>query len=117
MWYSVFLNAAADQAEALSEALMEAGALSVSLEDADAGTPEERPQFGEPGSVNEQLWDHSVMIALFDADVDLAAILAQASAAIGLDAVPDFRVEEVAEQNWVQLTQSQFDPIQINEKL
>lgn len=117
MWYSVFLNAAADQAEALSEALMEAGALSVSLEDADAGTPEERPQFGEPGSVNEQLWDHSVVIALFDADVDLAAILAQASAAIGLDAVPDFRVEEVAEQNWVQLTQSQFDPIQINEKL
>lgn len=117
MWYSVYLNAAADQAEALSEALMEGGALSVSLEDADAGTPEERPQFGEPGSVNEQLWDHSVVIALFDADADLAAVLAEAAAAVGLDAVPSFRVEEVAEQNWVQLTQSQFDPIQINERL
>lgn len=117
MWYSVFLNAAADQAEALSEALMEAGALSVSLEDADAGTPEERPQFGEPGSVNEQLWDRSVVIALFDADIDIASALAQASAAVGLDSVPDFRVEEVPEQNWVHLTQAQFDPIQINERM
>lgn len=117
MWYSVALNAAADQAEALSEALMEVGALSVSLEDADAGTPEERPQFGEPGSVNEQLWDHSVVIALFAADADLATALAQASAAAGLEAIPPFRVNEVAEQNWVQLTQAQFDPIQINDKL
>jgi len=117
MWYSVFLKAAADQAEALSEALMEAGALSVSLEDADAGTPEERPQFGEPGSVNERLWDHSIVIALFDANADLASALAQAAAEAGLDAVPEFRLEEVAEQNWVQLTQSQFDPIQINDRL
>ncbi|WP_018608390.1 50S ribosomal protein L11 methyltransferase [Uliginosibacterium gangwonense] len=117
MWYSVFLKAAADQADALSEALMETGALSVSLEDADAGTPEEKPQFGEPGSVNEHLWDRSVVVALFDADADLATSLAQAAALAGLDAVPDFRVEEVAEQNWVQLTQSQFEPIKINERM
>ena len=117
MWYSVSLKAAAEQAEALSEALMEAGALSVSLEDADAGTPEERPQFGEPGSVNERLWDQSVVVALFDEKADLATALAEAAAAVGLEAVPEFSIEEVAEQNWVQLTQSQFDPIQINERL
>lgn len=117
MWYSVFLKAAADQADALSEALMEAGALSVSLEDADAGTPEEKPQFGEPGSVNEHLWDRSVVVALFDADADLASALTEAAAIAGLDAVPDFHVEEVAEQNWVQLTQSQFEPIKINERM
>lgn len=117
MWYSVFLKAAADQADALSEALMEAGALSVSLEDADAGTPEEKPQFGEPGSVNEHLWDRSVVVALFDADADLASALTEAAAIAGLDAVPDFHVEEVAEQNWVQLTQSQFEPIKINDRM
>lgn len=117
MWFSVSLKAQADQAESLSEALMEAGALSVSLEDADAGTPEEKPQFGEPGSINESLWDHSIVIALFDANADLAAALAEASAAVGLDAVPEFRIDEVEEQNWVQLTQSQFDPIQINDRL
>ncbi|MBS1207652.1 MAG: ribosomal protein methyltransferase [Proteobacteria bacterium] len=117
MWYSVSLKAAAEQAEALSEALMAAGALSVSIEDADAGTELETPQFGEPGSVNEQLWDRSVVIALFEETADIPAALAQAADEVGLDDVPSFRVDEVAEQNWVQLTQSQFDPIQINERL
>jgi len=117
MWYSVSLKAAADQAEALSEALMEAGALSVSLEDADAGTERETPQFGEPGSVNERLWDHSVVIALFEDTANIPALLAEAVAAVGLDAMPDFSVEEVAEQNWVQLTQAQFDPIHITDQL
>lgn len=117
MWYSVSLKAAAEQAEALSEALMEAGALSVSIEDADAGTERETPQFGEPGSVNERLWDHSVVIALFDAQADIPALLADAVSAVGLEDMPEFSVEEVAEQNWVQLTQSQFDPIRINDRL
>ncbi|MDP5239143.1 50S ribosomal protein L11 methyltransferase [Uliginosibacterium sp. 31-16] len=117
MWYSVSLKAAAEQAEALSEALMEAGALSVSIEDADAGTERETPQFGEPGSVNERLWDHSVVIALFEKTANIPAALAQAAEAVGLDDVPPFHIEEIAEQNWVQLTQSQFDPIRINERL
>lgn len=117
MWHSVSLQAAAEQAEALSEALMEAGALSVSIEDADAGTELETPQFGEPGSVNEKLWDRSVVIALFEASADLPAALAAAAAAVGLEDVPAFTVEDVAEQNWVQLTQSQFDPIHITDNL
>jgi ribosomal protein L11 methyltransferase len=49
MWISVTLQADADRAEALSDALMEHGALSVSIEDADAGTEARAPQFGEPG--------------------------------------------------------------------
>lgn len=117
MWYSVSFEAAADQADALSEALMDAGALSVSIEDADAGTERETPQFGEPGSVNERLWARSVVIALFAAGADIPAALAQAAVIVGLNDVPDFRVAEVAEQNWVQLTQSQFDPIRINERM
>ncbi|KAF7598377.1 MAG: 50S ribosomal protein L11 methyltransferase [Candidatus Dactylopiibacterium carminicum] len=117
MWHSVSLKAPAEQAEALSEALMEAGALSVSIEDADAGTDAEKPQFGEPGSINERLWDHSVVIALFDADADIPVLLAAAVSEAGLDSVPDFSVETVEEQNWVQLTQAQFDPIHINDQL
>ncbi|MFA9439839.1 50S ribosomal protein L11 methyltransferase [Uliginosibacterium sp. sgz301328] len=117
MWYSVTLKAEAERAEALSEALMDSGALSVSIEDADAGTDREKPQFGEPGHVNERLWDHSNVVALFDADVELAVALAQAAGIAGLDAVPEFTVDEVAEQNWVQLTQSQFDPIRITDRM
>ena len=120
MWISVTLQAEADKAEALSDALMEAGALSVSIEDADAGTEAERPQFGEPGHLPTALWDHSRVIALFDAAADpaeLGAMLAEAARAAGFDAVPPFSTETVAEQNWVQLTQSQFDPIRITDRL
>lgn len=117
MWISVILQADATRAEALSEALMEHGALSVSIDDADAGTDAEKPQFGEPGMHPASLWDHSRVIALFDTDTDLAKALATASAAAGLAAVPPFTIEEVEEQNWVQLTQSQFDPIRITDRL
>lgn len=120
MWISVTLQAEAEKAEALSDALMEAGALSVSIEDADAGTEAERPQFGEPGHLPTALWDHSRVIALFDGTADageLGAMLAEAARAAGFDAVPPFSTETVAEQNWVQLTQSQFDPIRITDRL
>jgi len=117
MWLSVILQADATRAEALSEALMEHGALSVSIDDADAGTDAEKPQFGEPGMSPASLWDHSRVVALFDTDTDLAQALATASAAVGLKTVPPFTIEEVEEQNWVQLTQSQFDPIRITEHL
>lgn len=35
--------------DVLGDALMDAGALSVSIEDADADTPDEQPLYGEPG--------------------------------------------------------------------
>lgn len=120
MWISVTLQADADKAEALSDALMEAGALSVSIEDADAGTAAETPQFGEPGHLPTSLWAHSRVLALFDGDTAgdaLAAMLGEAATAAGFDAVPPFSTETIAEQNWVQLTQSQFDPIRVTERM
>jgi ribosomal protein L11 methylase PrmA len=43
------IEIAQEQAEAWSDALFDLGALSVSVEDADADTPDEQPLFGEPG--------------------------------------------------------------------
>ena len=120
MWISVTLQADAARAEALSDALMDAGALSVSIEDADAGTDAETPQFGEPGHLPTALWDHSRVIALVSGDLQheqLRAMLAEAAQAAGFDVVPAYTTEDVAEQNWVQLTQSQFDPIRITDRL
>jgi ribosomal protein L11 methyltransferase len=116
-WQSVSFLTDAARAEPMCDALLEAGALAASIEDADAGTPEEQPQFGEPGSVNSPGWDHSRVVALLEADADVAALLAEASAAIGLCPAPDYAVELVADQNWVQLTQSQFDPIRVSGRL
>ena len=116
-WQSVSFLTDASHAEPLCDALIEAGALSASIEDADAGTPDEQPQFGEPGSVNSPGWTHSRVLALLEADADVAALLAAAVAEIGLVEVPAYTVEAVAEQNWVQLTQSQFDPIRVSDRL
>ena len=117
MWLSVALDTDERFVEALSESLMEAGALSVSIEDADAGTANEVPQFGEPGHPAQALWQHSRVIALFESKIELAPALAQAATIAGLEAVPPFTITEVAEQDWVRLTQSQFNPIRISERL
>jgi len=105
------------EAEAFSDALMEAGALSVSVEDADANTADEQPMFGEPGSTVEGAWRRNVVVALCDMDIDTAALAAEAAAAAGLAKVPQFHTKEVADQDWVRLTQSQFDPIRISQRL
>jgi ribosomal protein L11 methyltransferase len=123
VWLSVSLPTDARHADALSDALLEQGAISVSVEDALAGTPEEQPQFGEPGmpgADQPQLWQHSRVIALFEPGDGPAALLECIRAtceSLGVDAPPDIQVEEIAEQNWVQLTQSQFEPIRINGRL
>jgi ribosomal protein L11 methyltransferase len=116
-WLSVSFLTDASRADPLCDALMAAGALSASIEDADAGTADERPQFGEPGSINSPGWDHSRVVALLEEDADVPALLAEASAAIGLSEPLNYAVGTVADQNWVQLTQSQFDPIRVSERL
>ena len=116
-WQSVSFLTDASHAEPLCDALIEAGALSASIEDADAGTPDEQPQFGEPGSVNSPGWTHSRVLALFEPDAAVESMMAAAASEVGLSEAPAFSIEEIAEQNWVQLTQSQFDPIRVSERL
>ena len=103
-----------DQVETLSDALMALDALSVSVEDADAHTDQEQALFGEPGMpAPAQAWLRSQVIALF-ADQALAE---QAAHILKLQ---DFfenasliRIAEVPAQDWVRLTQSQFEPVEI----
>ena len=117
-WTEVVIEIARDHAEALSDALMEAGALSVSVEDADEGTDQENPLFGEPGMVpTETAWDRSRVVALTDVDADQAAIVAEAAAAINLATPPAYTVRDVADEDWVRLTQSQFAPIHIGKNI
>ena len=110
-WVSARIIADAQQAEALGDALMEAGALSVTVEDADAGTPAETPQYGEPGMETHTVWNRSVLSALFAADQEVRDIVAACAAELGVEAA--LTIEEVPETDWVRATQAQFDPIPI----
>lgn len=116
-WLAATLYTDAVHAESLCDALLEAGALSASIEDADAGTPDEQPQFGEPGSLTTPGWTNSKVVALFAPDADVAEMLALAADTCRLPECPTFTVVEIAEQNWVQLTQSQFEPIRVSRRL
>lgn len=117
-WVEIIIEVALDQAENLSDALMEAGALSVSVEDADEGTDAEKPIFGEPGMEPEDnAWERSRVIALADTDIDHAQLVATAAAAISLTPTPTFTTRSVEEQDWVRLTQSQFEPIHIGKNI
>ncbi len=115
--FELVLRAPQDRVEAVSDALIdELGALSVSVEDADAGTEAEHALFGEPGMPPPQPgWERSTLRALFDteaeADGATALLLAQAWAA----GVAVQALAEVAEQDWVRLTQSQFAPVEVTE--
>jgi ribosomal protein L11 methyltransferase len=117
MWRSVSLLADALHADQLSDLLLEHGAVSVSIEDADAGTPREQPQFGESEAPSAPLWSNARLIALFDAQAQIENLIEESARRCGMDTVPMYDVEEVAERNWVALTQSQFQPLRISGRL
>ena len=108
-------RASAEHAEHLEDALLRLGALAVDSSDALVGTPDEEPQYGEPDTV-PGVWAESLIRALFPADVDARGALAMACAGLGVEP-PGSRVESLAEQDWVRLTQAQFSPIHVSPRL
>jgi ribosomal protein L11 methyltransferase len=113
----------AEIAESLGDALLEVGALSVTVEDDAAGGYDENPLYGEPGlSPEVQAWDRSSVTALFNPEIDdsdainfIPELLASLKGAGFILPVPEETIVE--EQDWVRLTQSQFAPIQIGERI
>lgn len=102
---------------AVSDALLEAGALSVDVADAQAGTDRETPIFGEPGADLDLAFASNLVLALFNPETDLSSALELVRTAAGLSALPAFKITEVAEQDWVRLTQSQFTPIRVSHRM
>jgi len=101
--------------ESVSDALIdELGALSASVEDADADTDAERALFGEPGMpAPAGGWQRSRVIALFD---DEKTATEAATLLLAQDWAKDVvmvAMQPVLEQDWVRLTQSQFAPVEI----
>ncbi len=105
-------------AESLSDALLEAGALSVSVEDADLDTDAEQPLFGEPGSEpNTQAWTRNHLVVLLADGADPEQLLA--AALQEFESVPELprHLRDVPDADWVRLTQSQFGPIAVGERI
>lgn len=115
-WLSITLELDGTRAEAVSEALVAAGALSVSMEDAQAGTPGEDAQFGEPELAAPRPWRLTRLVALAEAGADAAAIVGQAARECGIES-PAFSLGRVEDEDWVRRTQAQFAPIRCGERI
>ncbi|HYD56362.1 MAG TPA: 50S ribosomal protein L11 methyltransferase [Burkholderiales bacterium] len=96
-WLALTLELAAETADGLGDALLAAGAHSVTVDEPNAA--------------------RCALTALFAHDTRLDEALQQAAEAVGMERVPAFSVTTLEDEDWVRRTQSQFPPIRIGERL
>lgn len=118
MLREILLLADAEAADALSDALLEHGALAASIEDACADSDDEQPLYGEPGEEPElAAWRHNRLRVLLPPGTDPAQAVAAAAEALGIAAPAIVARRAVDDADWVSLTQAQFPPTMIGEGL
>jgi ribosomal protein L11 methyltransferase len=115
-WVSLKIEAQDETADLISDTLMDLGALSAIIEDANAETVDEQPIFGEPGDPPPGIWQQNLVSALFDENVDIEATISALQQQTKLTEL-GYTTEIIQEQDWVRATQSQFDPIKITDNL
>lgn len=116
-WLSAALVVDTALIEPLSDALLAAGALSVDVADADAGTPWERPIFNEPDSASSAGWARARLSALFGIERDVPAALLHAFEQAGMTPTSAYEITRVEDDDWVRRTQSQFTPQHVAPRL
>ena len=116
VWLAVSFTVDAAGVEAMSDVLLECGAIAVDVTDAAAGTADEHALFGEPGEPAVGEWAASRVSALFKEGQNIASVIAALHAA-GLDSAVVVDVKQVADQDWVRATQNQFQPVRVSSRL
>lgn len=111
----ISVNIDSKNADKLSDIFIDIGVLSVTTEDQYEGTQLEQPIFNEPGMVVAELWTHSRVVVLVDDTTDITELIHTAYRLLGVEF--EYNVIDVDDKDWVRLTQSQFTPIKINDKL
>ena len=116
-WLAIELEVDAPQAGAMSDALLELGAQSVTIEDADAATVRESALYAEPGTDAAGAWPRNRLSALFAPRTEPAALIGAAAQAAGLRVPPAYRIAQIDDEDWVRRTQSQFPALRTSERL
>jgi len=109
-WLQVRFPAEREQAQRLSDALEECGAMSVSIEHVDSGQVWVEAEWGET-----PVWQHSRVTALFSEHTDVQQVLGQ---------LREFGVEPplptthlLADEDWESSWKENYHPLQISERL
>lgn len=115
-WLELSLTIRAEQQPRVEEALDDLGALSVTLQDADAETPDEQAIF-EPGVGELPLWPTITLNALFEEDTDRRG-LAEALGDLLPWLEPDqLQFRDVEDQDWERAWMDQFKPMPFGKRL
>ena len=116
-WLALEFSVRGVDVDILSDALFNAGAISVDVKDADEGSTEEQAIYLEPGEDAALSWGHNIVLGLFDKDAmtdQIFSIVTDAVAPLTLSKPLENWIDD---QDWVRLTQQQFEPIRISKKL
>ncbi|MGH8212590.1 MAG: 50S ribosomal protein L11 methyltransferase [Rhodanobacteraceae bacterium] len=110
------LTVSAEQQPRAEAALEELGALSTTLLDADAETPDERAIF-EPGAGETPLWKSLVLNALFECDTDRTMLLSALRETLPWLSPGQITFREIADRDWERAWMDRFGPMRFGERL
>ncbi|BET85513.1 50S ribosomal protein L11 methyltransferase [Edwardsiella anguillarum] len=110
-WIQIKINSTGDQAETLSDALMESGAVSVTFQDS-----HDNPVF-EPLPGETLLWGDTDVIGLFDAETEMSAVIAELENHPALGAGFRHKIEQIEDKDWEREWMDNFHPMQFGRRL
>jgi ribosomal protein L11 methyltransferase len=113
-WIQARLHARKEQVDALENALLATGALSVTLMD-DADQPILEPELG-----TTPLWDHTLLLGLYDANTDAEQLpqqLQQAYQAEGGEQLPTCKIEILEDKDWVRAWMDEYQAMPFGQRL
>ncbi|QDJ12349.1 50S ribosomal protein L11 methyltransferase [Mergibacter septicus] len=110
-WVQLRLNSTDKEAETISDFLTEIGAVSVTFMDS-----QDTPIF-EPLPGETRLWGNTDVVALFDAETDMALILAALKQSGLVAAEFAYKIEQIEDKDWEREWMDNFHPMQFGKKL
>jgi ribosomal protein L11 methyltransferase len=110
-WIQVRFTADKSRAEPLEDALLQAGALAVTLEDA-----ADQPLL-EPGVGEIPLWQNLVVVGLFPASTDTGAVLSELTSQWKDGELPPHRVELIEDKDWEREWMKHYEPMRFGQRL
>ena len=111
---ALVLEVKGEEVDSLSDALLDAGALSVSCENARAETAAQVPHFD--GSGESVSWPRMKLTALCEVQAEPEQLLLRACNLAGI-AMPVHELRSVADEDWVARSREQFGPIRVSATL
>ncbi len=110
-WLQLTLEAIDHSPEQLEDALLQAGALAVTLEDAG-----DQPVL-EPAPGETPLWAHTRVTGLFDAQTDIEIVKGQLRRFLHAPILPECRLTALEERDWVRAWMDNFHPMRFGQRL